>query len=96
MKLDWLAFTTNVVTLICFTTLAIVSHKWWVILFALLFFTSVQTKHLFFRKCDGCGKRSPNASSYNEALDVAKEAGWTHVVKGNKDYCPDCKNKYEE
>lgn len=96
MKLNWICFTTNIVVLICFTVLAVVFHKWWIILFALLFLSSVQTEQKFFRKCDGCGKRSPSANNYNEALDVAQKAGWKHITEGNKDYCPDCKNNHEE
>ena len=96
MKLKNITFIMNIVVLTCFTILAIVFHKWWVILFALLFMTSVETKHKFYRICDSCGKHSPKADSYNQALDAAKEAGWEHIVDGNKDYCPDCKNKHKE
>ena len=47
-------------------------------------------KKYSYRVCDGCGKHSPYANSYNEALDKAKEAGWVHYVDANKDYCPEC------
>jgi hypothetical protein len=55
--------------------------------------------HRSYRVCDGCGKHSPYANSYNEALDKAKEAGWIHYVDGNRDYCPECAKNirdYEE
>ena len=96
MKLKNIAFITNIVVLTCFTILAIVFHKWWIILIAPLFMTSVETKHKFYRVCDSCGKHSPTAETYNEALDTAKKAGWEHIVDGNKDYCPECKNKHKE
>lgn len=53
--------------------------------------SSVETKHNFYRVCDGCGKHSPYASSYNEALDKAKAEGWTHIADTNKDYCIQCR-----
>lgn len=90
-KLFWLCVVKNVIALICFTVLAIVFHKWWIILFALLFMSSVETKHNFHRVCDGCGKHSPYADNYNEALDKAKSEGWTHIADTNKDYCPQCR-----
>ena len=65
-------------------------NRWWIALFAILFFTSPQTIKKYYRTCDGCGKHSEYADSYNEALDKAKAAGWKHVVDGNKDYCPGC------
>ena len=83
----------NSICVICWVVLAIVFNKWWIALFALLFGGSVQAKYKSFRVCDKCGKHSPYADSYNEALDKAKEAGWIHYVDGNKDYCPDCKEK---
>lgn len=81
----------NSVHMICWTCLAIVFDKWWIALFGLLFMDLLKTKMYYCRTCDKCGKRSPYANSYNEALDKAKEAGWVHEVDGNKDYCPDCK-----
>ena len=51
---------------------------------------SLKTAYKNYRVCDGCGKHSPYADSYNEALDKAKEAGWVHCVDGNRDYCPEC------
>jgi hypothetical protein len=80
----------NAVCVICWTILAIYFNKWWIALFATFFLSGVQTAYKRYRVCDGCGKHSPYADSYNEALDKAKEAGWVHLVDGNKDYCPKC------
>ena len=80
----------NIVAIVGWTALAILSDKWWIALFALLFVSDISTKTNSYRVCDGCGKHSPYANSYNEALDKAKEAGWIHYVDGNKDYCPEC------
>ena len=91
-KLFWICIIKNIVALICFTVLAIVFHKWWIILFALLFMSSVETKHKSYsRVCDGCGKHSPYADSYNQALEEARLAGWVHITDTNKDYCPQCR-----
>jgi hypothetical protein len=81
----------NSIALIAWVVLAIVFNKWWIALFAAFFMSGLETKYKSYRICDKCGKHSPYADSYNEALDRAKEAGWVHYVEGNKDYCPDCK-----
>lgn len=81
----------NSICVICWTILAIVFNKWWIALFGALFLSGLQTSHKSYRVCDKCGKHSPYADNYNEALEKAKEAGWVHYVDGNKDYCPDCK-----
>lgn len=47
-------------------------------------------------KCDKCGKHSEYADSYDAALDKAKKAGWIHYADGNKDYCPECRDKLDE
>ena len=91
----WSIAIENSICVICFTALAIVFHKWWIALFAALFITSYETKNRYYKVCDKCGKHSPKADSYNESLDKAKAAGWVHYVEGNKDYCPECKIKYE-
>lgn len=80
----------NCICTICWAALAVIFGKWWIALFAVLFLTSYETVHKYFRVCDKCGKQSPSANSYNDALDKAKAAGWTHIVEGNKDYCPNC------
>lgn len=90
-KLFWLCIVKNVIALICFTVLSIIFQRWWIILFALLFMGSVETKCKSYRVCDGCGKHSPHADSYNLALEEARLAGWVHIVDTNKDYCPECR-----
>lgn len=84
----------NSICVICWTVLAIIFNKWWIALFAALFLTSYETKKQYWRTCDGCGKHSPDADSYNEALDKAKASGWIHCVDGNKDYCPSCQMEF--
>ena len=86
----WACIIKNSICVICFTVLAIIFHKWWIILFSALFLSGVQSVHKYYRTCDNCGKRSEYADNYNEALDKAKAAGWVHIQDGNKDYCPDC------
>ena len=81
----------NSITIICWTALAIIFGKWWIALFAALFMSSLETKYKSYRVCDGCGKHSPYADSYNEALEQAKAAGWLHIAEGNKDFCPNCR-----
>lgn len=83
----------NSIAMLAWTALAIVFNKWWVALFALLFISELKTGYKSYRVCDKCGKHSPYADSYNEALSKAIEAGWVHVADGNRDYCPDCANK---
>ena len=87
----WSVAIKNSICVICWTALAIIFHKWWIAIFAALFLTSIETKHKSYRVCDGCGKHSPYADNYNEALEKAKAVGWIHYVDGNKDYCPECK-----
>lgn len=86
----WACAIKNSVCMICWTVLAVVFDKWWIAFFATLFMSWVETKYQSYRVCDKCGKRSPYADSYNEALEKAKKAGWVHCADGNKDYCPDC------
>lgn len=81
----------NIVAVISWCTIAVIFNKWWIALFAVLFMSDYHLDNKKYRVCDNCGKHSPYADSYNDALDKAKKAGWIHVVNGNKDYCPDCK-----
>ena len=81
----------NSVAIIAWTALAIIFNRWWIALFGLLFLSSLRTQHQSYRVCDGCGKHSPYADNYNEALDKAKEARWLHITEGNLDYCPNCR-----
>lgn len=80
----------NSICVICWTVLAIIFNKWWIALFGALFLSGLTTQHKSYIICDKCGKHSPYADSYNEALDKAKAAGWVHHAADNKDYCPDC------
>lgn len=86
----------NIIVIIAWTTLAILFNKWWIAFFSLLFISSIKIPIKSCRVCDGCGKHSPYANSYNEALDKAKGAGWIHYVDGNKDYCPECSKKEKD
>lgn len=85
----------NSICIICFTILAVMFNKWWIILFSPLLLSSIaSTKdHRYFRLCDKCGKISPYAEDYNEALDKAKKAGWIHYPNANLDYCPECQKE---
>ena len=98
-KSAWWAWAVkNSICIICWTALAVYFNKWWIALFSVLTMSSLQlgntTQQKHYRICDGCGKFSPYADNHNEALDKAKEAGWVHYVDGNRDYCPECKNKF--
>lgn len=86
----------NSVAIICFSILAVVFNAWWIVLFSILFIRSVQRK--YFRICDNCGKHSPMADSYNEAIDMAKDSGWIRRYNDDKweDYCPECKQMFAE
>lgn len=44
-KINILATIKNCITLICFTILAIVFNKWWIVLFSALFVVSVGKKN---------------------------------------------------
>ena len=92
-NLIWAWAIKNSIIVIAWTALAIVFNKWWIALFAALFVSSLETKHKTYRMCDRCGAHSPYADSHNEALNKAKEAGWLHIVEGDKDYCPDCRKE---
>jgi hypothetical protein len=86
----------NIVNLGCFTTLAIVFDKWWIIFFALLFVTTPKVMFKHRRKCDGCGVQSEYADSVDEAIKKSVKSGWVHIPEGNKDYCPNCVKKFKE
>ena len=80
----------NSICMICWTVLAVIFNKWWIALFAALFMTEYTTAHKYYRKCDNCGKHSPYADNYNDALKKAKLDGWIHFAESNMDYCPEC------
>lgn len=44
-KINILVTIKNCITLICFTILAIVFNKWWIVLFSALFVVSVEKKN---------------------------------------------------
>ena len=44
MKIYLMAMVKNIVALICFTILAIVFNKWWIVFFSLLFWSSIESK----------------------------------------------------
>lgn len=92
----WVLMLKNVMVLLVWGVLAVLFDKWWIALFAMLFMSYVEVRHKSYRVCDRCGKHSPYANSYNEALDKAKEAGWVHYVDGNRDYCPECSGKEKD
>ena len=83
----------NSICVICWTVLAVLFNKWWILFFSLLFMSGLETVHKSYRICDKCGKHSPYANNYNDALDAAKKAGWVHFAATNTDYCPDCQTK---
>ena len=83
----------NAACIICCTILAIIFQKWWMVFFSILFFSYVkEPTTTYFRVCDKCGKHSPEADTYNNALEKAKDFGWTHIKNDDKweDYCPEC------
>ena len=87
----WAFVIKNSITLICFTILAIIFGKWWIIFFSALFLSYIKgTKtHMV---CDGCGRYSPDAKDHQTAIEEEFKAGWVRIKKGDKweDYCPDC------
>ena len=87
----WACAINNMVCVSCLTILAAMFDRWWIVLFTILFLCFPKTVHKYCRTCDGCGKHSEYAETYNDALNKAKVAGWVHYVDGNKDYCPECK-----
>lgn len=91
--LIWAWAIKNSIAIITWTALALFFNKWWIALFGLLFMSEIKQKDRSYRVCDKCGKHSPDAESYNEALDKAKAAGWIHVIEGNKDYCSECRKE---
>jgi hypothetical protein len=91
----WAYVLKNSISLICWTIIALVFNKSWLVFFSILFLNGLEMtyEYKYFRVCDKCGKRSPYAESYNEAMSKAHDAGWVHYVDENKDYCPECKNE---
>ena len=92
----WALMLKNIIVILIWGALAVLFDKWWIALFAIFFMSYVEVRHKSYRVCDGCGKHSPYANSYNKALDKAKKAGWVHYVDGNRDYCPECIRKEKD
>ena len=92
MNIYWAWLIRNCVSVIAWVVLAIVFHKWWIALFAIFFITNLKSDSDHCRICDKCGKRSPVATNYNEAIDKAIKDGWVHKRSGDEwiDLCPDC------
>lgn len=86
-------FIYNIVVMLTWAWLAVFFNAWWVALFGILFISIPSTIHRHYRVCDRCGAKSAPASTVEEAIRVAKKAGWVHYDNGNIDYCPDCKDK---
>ena len=98
----WMIFLYDAIVVGAFAWLAVVFAKWWIVLFGLLFLITPTTKTVqyYYRLCDHCGKRSPGAETYNDAIDKAVSSGWLHRPKERhdgsdafEDYCPECRRK---
>ena len=81
----------NVLCIICFTVLAVIFEKWWIILFSPLLFTYIDKAHFYYRNCDRCGKHSPTTGTPELARELAIENGWYSC--NNTDYCPSCRKE---
>ena len=100
----WTVAISNVALLAAFTALAIIFHKWWIVLFSLLCYSyKSKTVQKHYRICDKCGRHGPEKGTYNDALDAAKEAGWySEPIKLSDgsvnmiDYCPQCQEKMKQ
>ena len=80
----------NIIVLVCFTVLAVVFNKWWVILFAFLFCAFPKYNGRRFRICDCCGRASESGATSEEAIERAEKCGWRHIEGTDKDFCPEC------
>ena len=96
-SLSVLVIIVNIVSIICWTILAIVFGHWWIALFGLLFMQSVKLLHRHYRVCDKCGATSPYAETREKAIEVAEKHGWKHYKTTNEDFCPVCmRNKIND
>lgn len=89
----WPVVFKNCISLLAFAILAVKFDKWWIVLFAILFMTSVVRVHKHYKICDRCGEHGPYAESHNEAIDEAKKVGWIRIKNDNgewEDICPEC------
>jgi len=81
------------VALVCWTVLAVAFQKWWIALFALLFFPSV--KEYRATKCDGCGVQLAHESEETRYADL-RHAGWVRELDASGrwlDLCPTCQRR---
>ena len=83
----------NCICTLAWIALAVHFDRWWIALFGLLCVTTTETKRMYYRVCDVCGKHGPAADEQNKAIKLALDAGWVRWNNGDKvvDYCPDCK-----
>lgn len=91
-KTTWVAWAIkNCIVLICFAALAIYFGHWWIVLFAALFMSSIESKNITRRICDGCG-RTIYSTDLNDVDNAARRAGWIRKKNGDKweDFCPEC------
>ena len=84
----------NICALAAWVFLAVTFDRWWIALFSILFICFPTTLRMHRRKCDGCGKYGEFASSRSEAITLAEKAGWLHIPEGDLDYCPECREKF--
>lgn len=90
----WAFVIKNSIALICFTILAIIFGKWWIVFFSALFLISIKNSDTYMI-CDGCGRYSPYAKDHKTAIEEEIKAGWVRRKVGDKweDYCPECQVK---
>lgn len=86
----------NSVVVICFTVLAVSFGKWWIVLFAGFFTSSLKMGPTVSRVCDGCGK-TIYSLDWSEIDEKCKSAGWVRQKNRGEweDFCPDCQKKGE-
>lgn len=70
----WALMFKNIMVVFVWGALAVLFDKWWIALFAIFFMSYIKVEDKKYRVCDGCGKHSPYANSYNRALDKAKKS----------------------
>ncbi len=80
----------NIISVICWTILAIVFGHWWIALFSLLFLSHTEPVHKYYQVCDKCGAISPYADTQEKAIELAEKHGWKHYNVTNEDFCPKC------
>lgn len=94
LKIYITAIVYNICALAAWVILAITFDHWWIALFSILFMCFPTTLRMPRRKCDSCGKYSEPALTMQEAIAKAEKAGWLHIPEGDLDYCPECREKF--